>query len=141
MNHDEKGDKVAVNMAISDAEPETFDAVLLPGGVANADKLRMDKDAQRFVQSIEKSGKPLAVICHGPWLLVSSGLVKGRHLTSFHTLQDDIRNAGGVWTDEKAVLDKNWISSRTPSDLPAFNEGMLKLFAHRQGKSTAAAHS
>ena len=81
------------------------------------------------------------MICHGPWLLVSAGLVKGRHLTSFHTVQDDIRNAGGIWTDEQTVLDKNWVSSRKPDDIPAFNEAMLTLFAKIKEKSKGAGRS
>lgn len=138
MNHTEKGDEFAVDMRIEDADSEDFDAVLLPGGVANADNLRMDADAQRFVKGIDKSKKPIAVICHGPWLLVSSGLVWGRRLTSYYTLQDDIRNAGGNWTDEETVLDSNWVSSREPGDIPAFNKAMVSLFELRRKKAEAA---
>ena len=141
MNHTEKGDDFAVELEIADADSEDFDAVLLPGGVVNADNLRMNEEAQRFVQEIESSGKPIAVICHGAWLLVSAGLVEGRHLTSYYTLQDDILNAGGEWTDDETVVDRNWVSSRQPDDIPAFNKAMLKLFAqnHRTARAVGNA--
>jgi protease I len=138
MNHADPADEFTVELPIAEADPADFDALLLPGGVINADNLRMDEDARRFVKGIEKSKKPIAVICHGAWLLVSVGLVKGRRLTSYFTLQDDIRNAGGKWADEKAVVDGNWISSRKPDDIPAFNEGMLALFRAHTKKSKAA---
>jgi protease I len=138
MNHYEKGGKVKVDAPISRVKPEDFDAVLLPGGVVNADMLRMDEDARRIVKAIEKDKKPIAVICHGPWLLVSSGLVKGRQLTSFFTLQDDIRNAGGKRQDKEALVDSNWVSSRKPDDIPAFNEAMLNLFAQSTRKTRSA---
>ena len=137
MNHIDKGDEFIVDQQIEHAEADDFDAVLLPGGVVNADTLRMSGDARRFVQACDANGKPIAVICAGPWLLVSAGLAKGRHLTSFHTVQDDIRNAGGIWTDEQTVLD----SSRKPDDIPAFNEAMLSLFAKIKDKSKGAARS
>jgi deglycase len=138
MNHIAEGDEFAVDMEMEEANPEQFDAVLLPGGVVNADALRMNHDARRFVQSVDKSGKPVAVICHGPWLLVSANVVKGRKLTSYHTVQDDIRNAGGMWTDEETVVDKNWVSSRKPDDIPAFNKAMLELFAGTKERSKRA---
>jgi protease I len=139
MNHDQKGDEFAVDMELEEAHAEEFDAVLLPGGVVNADKLRVNEKAQLFVQSVEKAGRPIAVICHGPWLLVSAGLVKGRHLTSYHTLQDDIRNAGARWSDEEAVLDRNWVSSRQPDDIPAFNKKMVQLFTQHRSTARSAA--
>ena len=138
MNHIDKGDEFIVDQQIEHSEPDDFDAVLLPGGVVNADTLRMNEDARRFVQACDANGKPIAVICHGPWLLVSAGLVKGRHLTSYHTVQDDIRNAGGGWTDQETVQDENWVSSRKPDDIPAFNKAMLELFAGIQQKSKRA---
>ena len=103
--HDEKGDKVSVDMTLDKAQPNDFDAVLLPGGALNADFLRAEKKAQEFVRSIDQAKKPIAVICHAPWLLVSAGLVKGRTMTSYHTIQDDIRNAGGNWKDEEVIRD------------------------------------
>ena len=129
MNHDVKADTFPVDLTLDQANPSDFDAVLLPGGAVNADALRMVPAAQDFVRQIDSSGKPLAVICHGPWLLVSAGLVKGKTMTSYYTIQDDIRNAGGHWVDQEMVRDGTWVSSRSPKDLPAFNTGMVELFA------------
>lgn len=129
MRHADKGDEFRVDLATNVADPAHFSAVLLPGGALNADKLRMDPEARAFVQAVEAADKPIAVICHGPWLLVSAGLVNGRMLTSYYTLQDDVRNAGGRWLDRELVRDRNWVSSRSPADLPAFNRGMVELFA------------
>src|SRR5579884_1765093 len=129
MHHDVKADTFNVDMTLDQASPNDFDAVLLPGGALNADALRMNPKAQNFVKQIDSSGRPIAVICHAPWLLVSAGLVKGRTLTSYQTIQDDIRNAGANWVDQEMVRDRNWVSSRSPKDLPAFNRGMLELFA------------
>ena len=136
--HDEKGSKVDVDMTLDKADPDEFDAVLLPGGALNADFLRAEKKAQEFVRSIDKAGKTVAVICHAPWLLVSAGLVKGRTITSYHTIQDDIRNAGGNWKDEEVIRDQNWVSSRQPSDIPAFNREMISLFSEAKGKAVGA---
>lgn len=132
MDHDVKSDAFKVDMTLEQANPDDFDAVLLPGGVLNADSLRVNPKAQNFVSQIDKSGKPIAVICHAPWLLVSAGRVKGRTLTSYPTIQDDIRNAGGNWIDQEAVHDSNWISSRSPEDLGAFNLAMVTLFAEHR---------
>jgi protease I len=129
MNHIDKADQFAVDAKLADADPEAFDAVLLPGGVVNADALRIVPEAQRFIKAIAEDGKPIAVICHGPWLLVSSKLVHNRTLTSWPTLQDDIRNAGGKWVDQEVCVDGNWVSSRKPDDIPAFNAAMIELFA------------
>lgn len=126
--HD-KADRFKVDLALSDADPKEFDAVVLPGGVINADALRIEKKAQQFVQALDRAGKPIAVICHGPWLLISADLVKVRHITSWPTLQDDLRNAGADWDDEECIRDRNWVSSRKPDDLPVFNREMVKLFA------------
>ena len=129
MNHDVKADTFNVEMTLDQANPDDFDAVLLPGGALNADALRMEQKARDFVKRMDSAGKPIAVICHAPWLLVSAGLVKGRKLTSYYTIQDDIRNAGGEWTDQEVVRDRNWVTSRSPKDLPAFNPAMIQLFA------------
>lgn len=129
MQHDVKADTFPVDMTLDLANPDDFDAVLLPGGALNADALRMAQQARTFVKRVDGQGKPIAVICHGPWLLVSAGLVKGRTLTSYYTIQDDIRNAGGTWVDQEMVRDRNWVSSRSPKDIPAFNSGMIELFA------------
>jgi protease I len=127
--HDTKGDTFTVDLTLDEANPDDFDAVLLPGGALNADALRMETKARELVRRIDELDKPVAVICHGAWLLVSAGLVNGRTLTSYYTIQDDIRNAGGHWLNMEAVYDGNWISSRQPKDLPAFNEAMIALFA------------
>jgi len=141
MNHTDKGDTFAVDRALADADPADFDGVLLPGGVVNADSLRMEPKAREFVQAMEKLGKPIAVICHGSWLLVSAGLVGGRHLTSYFTLQDDIRNAGGNWADQETMVDRNWVSSRKPDDIPAFNREMIQLFQQKHSHTRAAGMS
>ena len=130
-NHDKPADKFKVDAMLDRARPDDYDAVLLPGGVMNGDALRINPNAQKFVQAMQQAGKPIAVICHGGWLLVSAGLVKGRHMTSWPTLQDDIRNAGGRWSDEPVVRDANWVSSRKPDDIPQFNAAMLELLGSR----------
>jgi protease I len=124
---DQKADEFDVDLTLEEAKPAEFDAVLLPGGVINADHLRIEKKAQQFVQQIDQAGKPIAVICHGPWLLVSAGLVKGRKMTSYETVADDLRNAGAEWEDREVIRDRNWVSSRKPADLPAFNREMIEL--------------
>lgn len=128
VQHDKKADRFGVQATLADAHPDDFDGVVLPGGTMNADALRMDQAAQRFVKKMQDDGKPIAVICHGPWLLVSAGLVKGRTLTSWPSLADDIRNAGGEWVDREVVRDGNWVSSRKPDDIPAFNQAIVALF-------------
>jgi protease I len=139
VQHDKKTQKVKVDMTLDEARPNDFDAVLLPGGAMNADALRMEKKAQQFVRNIDEAGKPIAVICHAPWLLVSAGLVNGRNMTSYYTIQDDLKNAGANWVDEASVLDRNWVSSRQPTDIPEFNRVMLKLFADEKHKGRRAA--
>ncbi|HSQ04663.1 MAG TPA: DJ-1/PfpI family protein, partial [Burkholderiales bacterium] len=139
-NHDRKADQFEVDAAFDEVDARGFDAVLLPGGVMNADQIRAIPQAQQFVKNIEQDGKPVAVICHGAWLLVSAGLVKGRTLTSWPTLQDDIRNAGGKWVDRDVVLDRNWVSSRKPADIAAFNVHMIELFA-RHAHTPQAQHA
>ena len=112
--------KVEVDGAFDDLDAGAIDALVVPGGTVNADRLRIDGTAQDIVRRVMEDRKPLAVICHGPWLLVSSGLARGRNLTSFPSLADDVRNAGGTWTDEEVVVDGNLITSRNPDDIPAF---------------------
>jgi protease I len=133
MRHDEKANQFDVDLTLDEARPDAFDALLLPGGALNADALRMEPRAQDFVRRIDQAGKPIAVICHGPWLLVSAGLARGRTLTSYPTIQDDLRNAGATWVNREVVRDRNWVSSRQPADIPAFNREMLGLFA--EGKA------
>lgn len=116
---------------------DQYDALLLPGGALSPDKLRSLESARSFVRSFDRAGKPIAVICHGPWTLISAGLVRGRTITSYHTIQDDLRNAGANWVDQEVVVDRNWVSSRSPRDLPAFNREMVNLFTNyfRQRKA------
>ena len=135
----EKTQKVKVDMTLDQAQPQQFDAVLLPGGTLNADRLRVNPKAQQFLQQMDREGKPIAVICHGPWLLVSSGLVKGRHMTSYQTLAVDLTNAGAKWVDEACVRDGNFVSSRKPSDIPQFNENMIQLFSESKQRKLQAA--
>jgi protease I len=130
--HHDKGITIPVDASIDQANADDYDAVLLPGGALNADAMRIVPKVKEFLQAMQKAGKPIAVICHAPWELVSAGLVEGRTLTSWPTLQDDIRNAGGNWVDREVVVDGNWVSSRKPDDIPAFNREMMKLFASRK---------
>jgi protease I len=128
VQHDKKTQKVAVDMTLDEANPADFDAVLIPGGAMNADALRVETKAQQFVREIDTAQKPIAVICHGPWLLISAGLVKGREMTSYHTIRDDVKNAGANYQDKEVIRDQNWVSSRQPSDIPRFNREMIQLF-------------
>src|SRR5216683_102393 len=130
VRHDlDKTVKVNVDRVIGDVSAEVFDAVHLPGGTVNADSLRMVPEVQAFLRVMQDAGKPLAAICHAPWELVSAGLVRGRTLTSYYTVKDDIRNAGGTWVDREVVEDGNWVTSRQPSDLPAFIRTMITHFS------------
>ena len=129
MNHDVKADTFKVDMPLDQANPNDFDALMLPGGALNADALRMVPKAQTFVKDFDTKGKPMAIICHAPWLLVSANLVKGRTMTSWASIQDDLRNAGANWVDQEMVRDRNWVTSRSPKDLGAFNPAMVQLFA------------
>jgi protease I len=139
MRHDEKKDTFKVDIALDRANPDEFDAVLVPGGALNADSLRVIPKAQEFIRKIDHDGKPMAVICHAPWLLVSAGLAKGRTLTSYHTIQDDMRNAGARWEDREVVVDRNLVTSRQPSDIPAFNREAIRLFAEGRKRNLKAA--
>jgi protease I len=134
----EHGKKVEVDGLVADAAADAFDGVLLPGGAVNADTLRAEPAVQSFLKAMDEAGKPFAAICHAPWELISAGLVEGRKLTSYHTIQDDIRNAGGDWVDAEVARDGNWVTSRKPDDLPAFNAAMLELFAHARDEKSGA---
>lgn len=138
MKHDEKSQTVAVDSTLDKANASEFDAVLLPGGALNADALRVEQAAQKFVQDMNNARKPIAFICHAPWLLVSAGLTKGRTVTSYHTIQDDLRNAGAKWVDKEVVRDGNWVSSRQPTDIPAFNREMISLFSEPKARTQSA---
>ena len=127
-NHYDKADTFPVDLQLDGAKPEEFDALMLPGGVANPDQLRMNKKAVAFVKAFFDAGKPVAAICHGPWLLVEADVVRGRRVTSWPSLQTDIRNAGGQYVDEVNVTDGNLTTSRKPDDIPKFNDAMLHLF-------------
>lgn len=135
MHHDKRGDEFTVDLLLREADPKAFDAVLIPGGTLNSAALRNMEDAQRFVQGIDEDHKPIAAICHGAWLLVSAGLVQGRTLTAHPELEQDIRNAGGNWVNQEVACDGNLVSSRTPEDLPAFNDKMIELVANRMQAS------
>jgi deglycase len=121
--------KVDVDGTLDDVDLGAIHALVVPGGTVNADRLRVHPKAQDLARQVMEDRKPLAVICHGPWLLVSAGLARGRSLTSFHTLADDVRNAGGTWTDEEVVVDGNLITSRSPDDLPAFVKALEDALA------------
>jgi protease I len=136
--HHDKGASIPADGSINVAAPDSYDAVLLPGGALNADALRMEPKVQAFLKAIDKAGKPIAAICHAPWELISAGLVQGRTLTSYHAIQDDIRNAGGNWIDKEVVVDRNWVTSRQPGDIPAFNREMLSLFSERKQPAVSA---
>jgi len=130
-NHDKPGDSVTVDVPLKTADSANYDALLLPGGVMNPDQLRTNPDAVNFVRSFFDSNKPVAAICHGPWMLVEAGVVKGRKLTSWPSLKTDIGNAGGNWSDQEVIVDHGLVTSRKPQDIPAFNRAMLEQFAEQ----------
>ena len=127
-NHLDKADAFPVDKTVSDASAGDYDGLLLPGGVANPDQLRAHEPAVKFVREFFDAGKPVAAICHGPWTLVEADVVKGRTLTSWPSIQTDIKNAGGTWVDEEVHVDEGLVTSRKPDDLPAFNEKMVEEF-------------
>jgi len=128
-DHYDKADAFPVDRSVEEASVDDYDALLLPGGVGNPDNLRMDENAVAFVRTFCEQSKPVAAICHAPWMLVEAGTVRGRTVASWPSLQTDIRNAGGEWKNEEVVVDGNLVTSRKPDDIPAFNREMLKLFA------------
>jgi len=129
MNHDEKGDKFPVDAEASNVSAHDFDALVLPGGVANPDRLRTNADAVNFVREFMEADKPVAAICHAPWLLVEADAVRGRTITSWPSLQTDVKNAGGAWVDKQVQLDQKLLTSRKPDDLPAFCAQLVELLA------------
>lgn len=132
MNHHDKGTRYAVDRQLKSAAAKDYDALLLPGGVANPDKLRTIPEAVQFTKDFAAAGKPIAAICHGPWLLVEAGLVRDRRITSWPSLATDIRNAGGRWEDSQVVVDHGVVTSRKPDDIPVFNQKMVEVFAAAQ---------
>jgi protease I len=136
--HLDKGKTFQVDKAVADASADEFDGLVLPGGVANPDQLRMDEKAVAFVRSFVESGKPVGVICHGPWTLVEAGVVRGRKLTSFPSVRTDLENAGASWVDEEVVVDNGLVSSRDPDDLPAFCKKIVEEFAEGRHDRQAA---
>ena len=133
-NHFDKADKFPVDVPLDQANADNFDALLLPGGVANPDQLRMKPEAVQFVKSFFDAGKPVAVICHGPWTLIEADVVNGRTITSWPSVKTDLVNAGAEWVDEEVAVDNGLVSSRKPADIPAFNQKMLEEFA--EGRHT-----
>jgi protease I len=120
------GDKFTVDQNVGDAKPADYDGLVLPGGVANPDMLRLSSESIAFIRAFAASDKPVAAICHGPWTLIDAGVAKAKHMTSWPSLQADLRNAGAEWTDDAVVVDGRLITSRKPDDLPAFNDALLK---------------
>jgi protease I len=137
-NHFEPGEKLAVDRTVDDVSIDDFDALLIPGGVGNPDQLRGNERAVEFVREFGESGKPMGVICHGPWMLVESGFARGRTLTSWPTLRTDVENAGGTWVDREVVVDEGIVTSRKPDDLPKFNEKIIEEFGEGAHKRTLA---
>src|SRR4051794_8463213 len=127
-NHLDKADTFPVDKTVADVDAGDYDGLMLPGGVANPDALRMEEDAVKFVRAFFEAGKPVAAICHAPWTLVEADVVRDRKLTSWPSVQTDIRNAGGEWVDEEVVVDSGLVTSRKPDDLPAFNPKMVEEF-------------
>ncbi len=128
MNHADKGETVTVDVTLSEAKPDDFDALMIPGGLMNPDALRSSDEALEFVRHFFRVGKPVAAICHAPWVLIDAGVVRGRTLTSWPAIKTDVRNAGGNWVDEEVVVDNGLVTSRKPDDIPAFNEKMIEEF-------------
>ncbi len=142
MNHADKGDKFDVDLPLKTAKPEDFDALMIPGGLLNPDALRSTPEALEFTRAFFAAGKPVAAICHAPWVLIDAGVIKGRRLTSWPAIQTDVRNAGGNWVDEEVVVDNGLVTSRKPDDIPAFNRKMIEEFAEGvHAKSKGLVHT
>ena len=136
-NHYDKADEFAVDRTVEEASATDYDALVIPGGVGNPDTMRGDENAVAFVRDFFDQGKPVGVICHGPWMLVEAGVVRGRKVTSWPTLQTDIRNAGGEWVDEEVVVDQGLVTSRKPDDLPAFTKKIVEEFCQGRHEQQA----
>ena len=137
--HFDKGDTIKADKAVKDAKASDYDGLVLPGGVANPDQMRADKDAVKFVRDFFEQDKPVGMICHGPWMLVEAGVAKGRKVTSWPSLQTDLRNAGADWVDQEVVVDNGLVTSRKPDDLPAFNAKIVEEFAESKHRQKVAA--
>ncbi len=142
MNHADKGDKFDVDIELKNAHPEEFDALMIPGGLMNPDELRSTEEALDFTRHFFETGKPVAAICHGPWVLIDAGVVRGRTVTSWPAIKTDLRNAGANWVDKEVVVDNGLVTSRKPDDIPAFNKKMIEEFGegkHKPAKAEFAA--
>jgi protease I len=139
MHHDEKGDKFDVDLTVEEARPDDFDALMIPGGLFNPDQLRADENVLAFTRHFFDEGKPVAAICHGPWVLVDAEVVQGRTLTSWPNIKTDIKNAGGNWVDKEVVVDNGLVTSRKPDDIPAFNRKMIEEFCEGRHPAMAGA--
>ncbi len=137
--HTDWGNEVPVDVPLAQAKADQFDALLLPGGVINPDKLRMQPEAVAFVKAFFDSGKPVAAICHGPWTIIEAGVARGRKIASWPSLKTDIRNAGAEWVDQEVVRDGNLVTSRKPDDIPAFNKAIIELFSQSREQGRPAA--
>ncbi|HEV7814050.1 MAG TPA: type 1 glutamine amidotransferase domain-containing protein [Janthinobacterium sp.] len=137
MNHKDKGDSFKVDMDVRDAQAMKFDALLLPGGVGNPDELRLSKESIAFIREFAREDKPIAAICHGPWTLIDADVVRGKQMTSWPSLQVDLRNGGASWHDEQVVVDGKLVTSRKPDDIPAFNEAFLKVLTQASAATSA----
>ena len=137
-NHYDKADTFKVDRTVEEARADDYDALVIPGGVGNPDTMRLDENAVEFTRQFFEQGKPVGVICHGPWMLVEAGVVRGRKVTSWPSLQTDIRNAGGNWVDQEVVVDQGLVTSRKPDDLPAFNEKIVEEFCEGRHEAQAA---
>lgn len=137
MHHADKGDKFDVDLTLDEARPEEFDALMIPGGLMNPDSLRSNVDALEFTRHFFREGKPVAAICHGPWVLIDAGVVRGRILTSWPAIKTDVKNAGGKWINEEVVVDNGLVTSRKPDDVPAFNKKMIEEFCEGRHKAMA----
>lgn len=142
MNHADKGEMVAVDLTLAEARPANFDALMIPGGLLNPDTLRSSEEALEFVRHFFREGKPVAALCHAPWVLIDAGVIRGRTVTSWPAIKTDVRNAGANWVDQEVVVDNGLVTSRKPDDIPAFNKKMIEEFCegrHNETSGTASA--
>jgi protease I len=141
MNHADKGETMAVDQTLAEAKPQDFDALMIPGGLMNPDTLRSNEEALEFVRHFFREGKPVAAICHAPWVLIDAGVIRGRTVTSWPAIKTDVRNAGGSWVDQEVVVDNGLVTSRKPDDIPAFNEKMIEEFCEGRHTKTSGTQS